>query len=564
VAGVIAIFVGELGFFLSSTLPMETLVLDLAVSIVSIGVGLAMWWRLPDNRSGFLLYLVGVLWAIAGIVSFDNPIIWAVGFALLGVQDVVLGHLILAYPSGRLTTRPAKITIAIAYATVVIGFLRVPFFGPEACGCPALVNGFLLFDSPPINEALIGIGAILGAGVIISATTIAVSRWVRSGPAGRRNFGPILLVAIFLALALLVEIGVDELGEAGPFPRSLVIGNAIFRLLVPLAFLWGLMRTTLDRASVGQLVVDLDSYGPSHGIQEILANRLHDPTLQLVFWVDRPPGYIDGNGVTVDPAQPRRAFTKIESRGQPLAGLIHDPTLLDEARTVEAAVAATRLVIERERLQAEVRSHLDEIRASRARIVEATEDERRRIERDLHDGAQQRLLALGMGLRLARENAGDAETVAALLEVEQDAREALTELRELAQGIYPAILTSEGVGPAVETVAERCGVPVNVDIEPKRFPTSIEAAAYFLIAEALTNVGKHANASHALVEGQAVGDTLRLRIADDGDGGADANVGTGLRGMADRVAACGGNISIVSPPMGGTEIVIELPLDEVS
>jgi signal transduction histidine kinase len=220
------------------------------------------------------------------------------------------------------------------------------------------------------------------------------------------------------------------------------------------------------------------------------------------------------------------------------------------------------LVAENARLQAEIEVQLDEVRASRTRIVAAGDAERKRLERDLHDGAQQRLVSLTLALRLARARLGDDLDPSAALSLDQaseDARAALSELRELARGIHPQILTEAGLGPAIESLAGRSPFDVSVEIRAERFSAAIEGAAYFTVSEALTNIAKYAKATRATVRAESRDDHLTVEIVDDGIGGADPTLGSGLRGLADRLAAINGTLEIVSPTGGGTRLVARIP-----
>jgi signal transduction histidine kinase len=216
------------------------------------------------------------------------------------------------------------------------------------------------------------------------------------------------------------------------------------------------------------------------------------------------------------------------------------------------------MALENERLAAQVRAQLEEVKASRARIVDAADAERRRVERDLHDGAQQRLVALAMRLDLARQS-NDA-SAALLDDATSELRAAVAEVRDLARGLHPPILTEAGLGPALEALAERANVPVTIDAPPRRFPPGVEAAAYFVVSEALTNVARYAAASAVRVEVRADADRLWVSVRDDGRGGADAAGGTGLHGLADRIAALGGRLEVDSPTGAGTTVSAELPL----
>jgi signal transduction histidine kinase len=242
--------------------------------------------------------------------------------------------------------------------------------------------------------------------------------------------------------------------------------------------------------------------------------------------------------------------------------LIHHEDLRHEPDLVKIAVTAASLALEHARLQAEVEAQLDQVRASRARIVEAGDAERRRLERDLHDGAQQRLVTLSLALGMARGRAAgmDPELESLIESASKEAREALVELRELARGIHPAVLTETGLAGAIEALVERCPVAVTIAAVPgERFPAAIEATAYFVVSEALANVAKHVPSGSAQVAVRRLPGHLTVRVSDDGAGGARPENGTGLRGLADRVASVGGVLSVDSPPGGGTRLEADIP-----
>jgi signal transduction histidine kinase len=256
-----------------------------------------------------------------------------------------------------------------------------------------------------------------------------------------------------------------------------------------------------------------------------------------------------------------RVDTFIEPDGRRLAVLIHDPAL-DEG-LVRAAGAAAGMAIQNERLRAQVRAQLEEVRASRHRIVEAGDRERRRVERNLHDGAQQRLVTISLELAMLQQRPDlDPATLGGLEHASAELRSAMSELRELARGIHPAILTEEGLGAAVESVADRSAVPVQVHIDLNgRMPEPVEATAYFVVTESLANVAKYAHASVVRVEVAKRDGTLHVEVSDDGQGGADIGRGSGLRGLEDRVAAVGGTLRIESPRGNGTRVLAEIPSD---
>jgi signal transduction histidine kinase len=293
-------------------------------------------------------------------------------------------------------------------------------------------------------------------------------------------------------------------------------------------------------------------------VRDALARTLGDPSLVLGLWLPDRGVWADEHGREIQVSEDRaRAVTYV---GERLAVLIHDRDLLDQPRLLESVGSAARLALENERLQAQLRAQLAELRDSRTRIIRAGDEERRRLERDLHDGAQQRLLALGMGLQLLKGHV-DASSEELLEESQQELQHALKELRELAHGIHPAALTDNGLGDAVRTLAQRAPVPVAVEVDESmgRFPGHVESAAYFVVAEALANVAKYAEATEAWVTVGRENGAAHIEVRDDGNGGATPNRGSGLRGLADRVGALDGQLTIESPPGRGTRIIADIP-----
>ncbi|MGH2527631.1 MAG: sensor histidine kinase [Actinomycetota bacterium] len=393
----------------------------------------------------------------------------------------------------------------------------------------------------------------------------AIRKYGRATPPGRHALAPVFAVGAIGGLFSLL----DEAGQLW-FPSvqgswGWFWANQIVTVLVPLGFLAGLLRTRLARSAVGDLVVELGAATHEPGdLAKALAERLRDPTLEIAFRVG--DGFVDKDGRPIElPAEGSvRGTTVIEADGEPIATLLHDPILRHEPELVDAAVAAARLAIANERLRAEVRAQLEEVRASRQRIVEAGDRERRRVERNLHDGAQQRLVTLSLSLAMLRDRvANDHDTGQAVAEIAEDLRPAIAELRELARGIHPAILSEEGLDAAVRSLAERCSVPVSIDADlDGRLPEAVEATAYFVVSESLTNVSKYANASKAEIRLARRNGLLAITVDDDGVGGADPSRGSGLLGLRDRVAALGGSLEISSPPGGGTRVVADIPFDD--
>jgi signal transduction histidine kinase len=353
-------------------------------------------------------------------------------------------------------------------------------------------------------------------------------------------------------------------------PPRLLVENVFWWQIValtalPITLFAGLVRARLAHASIGDLVLKLENT-PPRGIRDALARALGDPTLDVAFWLPERREFVDGDGrtVTVPPDGHERAVTQLEQGGEPLAALVHDPTLRDEPQLLEAACAAARLALENGRLHAEVQAQLAKVKDSRARLVAAADEQRRRIERDLHDGAQQRLVALALELKSAERGLGrnaDHDVEQILAAAAQEVQTAVEELRELASGIHPGILTQGGLAFALDALATKAPVPVTVDAELERLQPEIEATAYFVAAEALTNIAKHSQAAKASIKASLESGKLVIEVADDGIGGAVVAGGSGLRGLADRVEARGGRLRIDSPPGGGTCVVGEIPCE---
>ena len=374
---------------------------------------------------------------------------------------------------------------------------------------------------------------------------------------------PIALTLELLALGIAAIAGVGAADFLGPMTLGPPAGVLLLVLAVACAVLsvaiLGALRLAVrgyTRAMLGRRTGD---EGP---IRELLAERVGDRTLSLAYWLADRETFVDEFGRPVKLPAPGsgRAWTAVEHEGRRVAAIIHDAELDTSTELVNAAAAAAALALDNERLKAELRARVEDLRISRARIVEAADTARRRLERDLHDGAQQQLVSLALDLRLLRARLKGSDTVPMIDELSDKLNVALAELRELARGIHPAILTDRGLGPAVQGLADRVPLPVEVDVElPERPSPPVEAAAYFVTAEALTNVARYAKAREARVKIRRAGDDVVVAVSDDGVGGADVEAGTGLRGLQDRLAALDGRLTISSPPHEGTQLRAVIP-----
>ena len=448
--------------------PGLTAALGLLVGWSFIGTGLFAWSRTPGNRTGPLMAAAGFAWFATSVSVSHADLVHTFGIAVDGLFPVLVGHLLMAFPTGRLRTRAERVVVGAAYFSATV--LQVP--------------GLLFEDDPnnlltitadqPLSDALDAMQYVATVPIVVISIAMVVRRWAASSADRRRTLGPVLATGGVAFFVFLLAKGFDAAGT-----RVELFDRAALALLatVPFGFLTGLLRSRLAEAS-------------------------------------------------------------------------------------EMSALAADLARENERLSAELRAGIEELRASRARLLEAGDAERRRLERDLHDGAQARLVALATTLGRARLRAEGQPEIAALLdESSAELRASADELRELARGIHPAVLTERGLRPAIEGVAARMPVPVEICGDTGAdLPGPIATAIYFVVAEALTNVAKYAGARRAVVTLDRGADRVAAEVADDGAGGADPAKGSGLHGLEHRVAALDGRLEIDSPPGRGTRLRVELPL----
>jgi signal transduction histidine kinase len=540
----------------------QTVLFEIAMSM-GIVAGLWVWgWR-PRTRMGPLMYLWPTVFVASdlGLAYPESRLASTVGMALLGMGPILVAQMALSYPTGKLEGRLAWFYVFwMGYvAQAIQNVFNMLYYDKRSCSiCVPQATTYAHVGRPPFsfdwwNKGWwIQIICVLPIGLYL-----LVRRYLDAGPGARRTRGPLLATAICLTTLAWAQLFLIVVGDLKPLTDISYVTDVGFFGAAVTAFL-GLAVTRRARSAVADLVVELGR-GYRQGPRAALARAIGDPTLELALWLPDRGVWADEHGSEVVLPQSRdRAVTFV---GDELAAIVHDPIFLDQPAMLEAVGAAARFALENERLQAQLRAQLAELRESRARVVRAGDDERRRLERDLHDGAQQRLLGLGMALQLLRNRIGtDDETVALLHESETELQQALAELRELARGIHPAVLVDQGLGAAVRTLADRSPVPVEVTDAGERLPPRMETAAYYVVAEALANVAKYSCARRAWVSvGPRYADRIRIEIGDDGIGGAAPQNGSGLRGLADRVGSLDGVLTIDSPPGGGTRLVAEFP-----
>ncbi|HET9740348.1 MAG TPA: histidine kinase [Solirubrobacteraceae bacterium] len=516
--------------------------------------GLVAWRRRRDSAVGPMLTVAGFGVVFSEILTqIDSALAFTAALLLGEVWIVVYVALILSFVTGgRLVSTVDHVLVGMFFVGLfVLQFAVMLFLDVED-------NLLLVRPDAGIAEALT---KVQWAVLIVASLAVAFvigARWRSASRPRRRALLPSLggslsgiLFAAWLATLLL---------ESPVIPLVWILNTAL--LTVPAALLWGLLRSRLARGGLADLFREL---GTRRGVQleAGLAKTLGDPSLVLAYRVPGGRSYIDGAGQPVAPPAPGgdRTSAPVERDGRELGMLVYDAALDDDPELVEAVAATAAIALDDARLQAESAGRLAELRASRERIVAAGDAERRRLERNLHDGAQQRLVSVALQLRMIqsriREDPALAEELVSSATAELS--QSLEELRELARGIHPAIL-NHGLQAALKSLASRASVATTVAFEcPERLPEPVELTAYFVACEALANVAKYARATQTTVRVSRRDGLVVVEIADDGVGGADESAGTGLRGLADRVAALDGTLLILSPPGGGTVVTAELP-----
>jgi signal transduction histidine kinase len=542
--------------------------LDLVIGAGFTAVGLFAWYRRPDNWIGALMVATAFAWYMLVASNADWSLLATLGNLLSNLFVATAIHLLLAFPSGRLETVVDRVLVGVGYAAATVGwFPAVLFMDPSAFGCTGCPENLLLVDSNPgfTNTWLDGLG-VVGIAVMTSVLVRLFQRWRGASPALRRMVLPVFLAggAMMVAFAALLAVGLFEPWGEG-VSKSIFYGCLVAFGLVPYLFLFGLLKGRWIRGQgLGVLISWLGQAHQPGQLRDQLARALGDPSVELAYWLPHSQQHVDAEGRPVRLPAPGsgRAVTPVERDNRRIAAIVHDPALLEDREQVRAAGAAAALALENARLEAELRAKVEEVRASRTRLVEVGLSQRRRLERDLHDGAQQRLVSLALTLRLARERVGrDAGEAERLLDrSREELDQALGELRELARGIHPAVLSDRGLAAAVEALANRAPLPVELGNMPsERIPEQIELAAYFVVSEALTNVAKYASASQATVAVTKANGTLTVEVSDDGVGGADIERGSGLRGLAARLEAIEGRLQVESGSGRGTTVRASIP-----
>jgi signal transduction histidine kinase len=537
----------------------EPLVIGALAALVTLSYilcGLFAWRRRPESRFGPLMIA-------AGFVNFASTLVWStsdvphtIGQMIDLVPPVLFLHVFLAFPDGRLRGRFERTLVVTAYCTAIsLELLRMQF---GEFGRHNLLEGHAHLGAAEVVRqvqlTIVSLACLTGVGLL-------ALRRLHAGRPLRRSVA-LLVDAFGLALAMIAYLFLSA-AFGGPWVAQIRWAAFVTLALAPVVFLTGLFQARLARSALGDLVVQLRTDLAPADLRDALARALRDPSLELAYWLPEFATYADYDGRAVDIRDlgRERATTLIDRSGERVAALLHDPSLRDEPELLTAVTAAAAIAVEKTRLQAELRARLEELRGSRARMIDAAQKERKRLERNLHDGAQQRLIALSLELSLLEQRlAGDNEATTRLDHARREIALSLEELRDVARGIHPAVLSGHGLQVALESIAARASVPVRLTVKPEgRIQERLEVVAYYVVAESLTNIAKHARATRATVDvGREQGQVV-VEVVDDGIGGADTERGSGLRGLADRVEAVGGRLRVWTPRGGGTRVKAEMP-----
>ncbi|HEV2476051.1 MAG TPA: histidine kinase [Candidatus Dormibacteraeota bacterium] len=551
--------------------PWYQVLIDIVPGSSFVVAGIVAWSRRPRNRVGLLMIGIGIglltrnveLQRRVGEVAY--PVELALHF-LSPLWAVAFLQLLLAFPGGRLASRLDRAVVRSFYALVPLAaVLAVVIFHYSTLGA----------IGQPVFETR-GPADYVYLPCLLIGSALVIRRWFLGGRARRRSISPLFLPMVPITIFFLVSLAYFVVVRITPIPLSglravlddLATAFPLLLVALPAGVLVGLLRSELDMSSVGDLVVKLAGGLAPERLQPALAQALHDPSLEVAYWLPAQEWFADleGRRIELSTDDSERAVSILGDPSSPIAALVYDASLVHEGQLVDAAAAALRMALENARLQVQLRAQLEEVRESRARLVEAADNERQRVERDLHDGAQQQLVTLLLSMQMTKTEAmrrSDPET-AVMIEANIVAlKQALEELRELGRGIHPTILTQAGLVPAIMSLGERSPIPVEVrgELGEVRLEPPLEAALYFVVSEAMTNAVKHSRARRMCVSLDRPPGIAVVEISDDGVGGAVLSMGSGLRGLIDRVAAVGGRLTVKSDREGGTTIHAEVPCE---
>jgi PAS domain S-box-containing protein len=538
--------------------------------------GLYAVYRNPGARFGWLLVLAGVLWSPTMLAESADSVLYSIGRVSVWFAELLLIYLVLAFPTGRLSSRTDRLLVragAVIVALYVVYALLGDYPEPSpwaTCGTDCPDNAFMLPSSEPgfVGAALLP-ALQLASVVVFAGVALQLLRRLMKGTSLMRvELVPVLAAAVVRMAATVAFLIAREADSGSQLTEVLGWIALLATPAVSVGFLIGLVGSRV-RAARALSKLSVLGRPTAQQLRDVIAQAVDDPSLEVVYRTSGDPAeWVDdvGHPVALPEASDGRATTEIRTAGLPVAALIHDPALVGAPVITEVAKGFTQMALQNQRLETELRSSLRELQASRSRIMSAADEERRRIERDLHDGAQQRLLALAIELELAGElvTSNPGEGAQRLHELVEDVNEAMADIRSLASGLYPSLLLERGLVEALSAVAAACSVPTTLTAESLgRYAPEIEGAVYFCCREALQNAAKHAQGESVLIKlWEADAEAVHFEVRDDGVGlpQGHSTKGAGITNMRDRIGAMGGTLAIESHPGAGTRVMGSVPL----
>jgi signal transduction histidine kinase len=511
------------------------------ITVPYILAGLVAWLRRPESRLGLLMIAGGFASGLSALQLTHVDALFTIGVLFDILPAALFLHVFLAFPDGRLRSRFERALVVAAYGAAIglqVVKLSLGVFEPHSL--------IVVSAQPDLARVVEQVQLLSLSAMCLTGVGVLAARRRQAGRPRRRSLA--LLIDSF-ALGLVMIAVLFVFGAFGwPGFKEVQRATLVVIGIAPIVFLIGLLDARLARSAVGDLILELQSDPAPANLRVALARALRDPSLKLAYWLPDFETYVDREGREVEVAADEE-------------GRVHDRALVEEPELLDAVGAAAGIALENERLHAELRARLEELKGSRVRVIEAGQKERQRLERNLHDGAQQRLIALSLELsRLEQTLSGEPNARARLEDARREIALSLEELRDVARGIHPAVLSGHGLAVALESIAARAPLPVRLSVDlADRLPERVEVAAYYVVSESLTNVAKHAHAHDATVAVAQTRDCLLVEVVDDGVGGADTERGSGIRGLADRVEALGGRLRVWTPPGGGTRVKAEIP-----
>jgi signal transduction histidine kinase len=546
------------------------------VIAVPVGIGLSLWRYRADKRVGQLLVAAGCIWFLPTLAESSDEVVYSVGRVGAWLVEPVLLYVILSVPSGRLVGRAERAVVAASGLLVLLLYLPTallvesypePFpFGSCGLDCPS--NAFMLAAEQPafVDDVVRPLRDLVSVALYAAVLVILTRRYRASTQLMRLTLAPVIAVGLLRAVCFITY---TSLRRADPASTALDAIAWVYQWTLPavaVAILIGLLRSRLYAGEALQrLAVRLRHHAGPAEVTEALRETMEDPSLELVLSEGtQRPYYAEWSSVMRPALGPERMVTEVQDGDGRAVALIHDAALRDQEEFVRAAGSLALGSLENQSLTDQVEASLHELSESRARIQAAADNERRRIERDLHDGAQQRLVALRIRLGLAGElmREDPARGPELVRELGTEAEEALEEVRSLAHGVYPSLLADQGLTDALRALSRNGSLVSRVDGSVGRFAPEIESAVYFCCLEALQNATKHAAEATSVTISVFEDDELRFVVEDDGAGFDQSRLrpGEGLTNMQDRLAAVGGELLIESRPGAGTRVSGRIPL----